>query len=326
MRTIQCVVVFACIMGVTGCNKPSKKQIQEPKLQQLGSLNKCKEYSGLPVNWQKDTNAGMVKIPSGTFKIGNNNSYPEEKALYKSDRTIKEFWIDATEVTNAQFQSFVKATGYLTESESQGEAAVFAPPKEQVAELAWWSLMKGANWRHPWGPDATRQILPNAPVRMITLKDAMAYAEWLGRDLPTEEQWEYAAKGFSKERDVSANLEHIDANVWEGQFPYQNENKDGFEDVAPVGCFPSNGFGLYDMIGNVWEYTSSPFTGTHDDHMGEQQLHTGHPKVFNSYTIKGGSFLCASNYCMRYRASARHSQEADLGISHVGFRTVKNIK
>nr|WP_264753155.1 formylglycine-generating enzyme family protein [Acinetobacter baumannii] len=208
MRTIQCVVVFACILGVTGCSKPSKKQIRGPKLQQLGSLNKCKEYSGLPVNWQKDAYAGMVKIPSGTFKIGNNNSYPEEKALYKSDRTIKEFWIDATEVTNAQFQSFVKATGYLTEAESQGEAAVFTPPKEQVAELAWWSLMKGANWRHPWGPDATRQILPNEPVRMITLKDAMAYADWLGRDLPTEEQWEYAAKGFSKERDISANLEH----------------------------------------------------------------------------------------------------------------------
>lgn len=311
---------------LSACGTPPK---DEPQFQQqftLGSQSQCQQYSGLPPNWQKQSEAGMVKIPGGTFQIGNNQSYPEERALYKSERKVADFWIDATEVTNAQFQSFIDATGYVTEAEQQGEAAVFTPPEKQVSELAWWSLQKGAYWKQPWGANFTRKIQPNEPVRMVTLKDAIAYADWLGRELPTEEQWEYAAKGFARERDISADLNHLNANVWQGQFPYQNDNKDGYVDVAPVGCFEANGFGLYDMIGNVWEYTNSPFIGTHDDHMGMHQLNNHQSPTFNRYTIKGGSFLCASNYCMRYRASARHAQEIDLGISHVGFRTVKNIK
>ncbi|MDM1768035.1 formylglycine-generating enzyme family protein [Acinetobacter sichuanensis] len=313
-------VVFLLI---TACSEKTTSISKEVK---LGGKTQCQQYSGLPQNWMKKPEAGMVKITGGTFQIGNNESYPEERALYQSERTVTDFWMDETEVTNAQFESFVKATGYITEAEKQGEAAVFIPPQGQVKELAWWSLVKGASWKKPWGENASRQILPNEPVRMITLKDAIAYADWLGHELPTEEQWEYAAKGFTKARDVSADLEHINANVWQGEFPYQNDSKDGFTDVAPVGCFAANGFGLYDMIGNVWEYTNSPFSGTHDDHMGVQQLKSHQASTFNQYTIKGGSFLCASNYCMRYRASARHSQEADLGISHVGFRTVKKIK
>ncbi|PJG42186.1 cysteinyl-tRNA synthetase [Acinetobacter tandoii] len=327
MKFIHSTILFSSI-GLSACGLPSTPEIKQQKTElNLGDRNKCKQYSGLPLNWQKQPEAGMVKIHGGTFNIGNNESYPEEKALYKSKRTVTDFWIDATEVTNAQFQSFVSATGYITEAEKQGEAAVFIEPKKPVNELAWWSLVKGANWKQPWGPNSSRKVEPNQPVRMITLKDAMAYADWLGRDLPTEEQWEYAAKGFTHDRDVSADLKHVDANVWQGEFPYQNDNKDGYRDVAPVGCFAANGFGLYDMIGNVWEYTKSPFTGTHDDHMGMNQLesHQANP-AFNFYTIKGGSFLCASNYCMRYRAAARHSQEIDLGISHVGFRTIKNIK
>lgn len=311
---------------LSACGAPPKEDVPVKPQMALGSQSQCQQYTGLPPNWQKQADAGMVKVSGGTFQIGNNQSYPEEQALYQSERQVADFWIDATEVTNAQFQSFVDATGYVTEAERQGEAAVFTPPQGQVKELAWWSLVKGASWKQPWGPDSTRKTQPNQPVRMITLKDAIAYADWLGHELPTEEQWEYAAKGFTKERDVGADLNHIDANVWHGEFPHQNDNKDGYPDVAPVGCFAANGFGLYDMIGNVWEYTNSPFSGTHDDHMGMQQLHQHQGPMFNRYTIKGGSFLCASNYCMRYRASARHAQEIDLGISHVGFRTVKNIK
>lgn len=311
---------------LSACGTPLKEEPQAKQPIALGTQSLCQQYSGLPPDWQKQSQSGMVKIRGGTFQIGNNESYPEERALYKSERKVADFWIDATEVTNAQFQSFIEATGYVTEAELQGEAAVFILPKGQVSELAWWSLEKGATWKQPWGLNTTRKIESNQPVRMITLKDAIAYADWLGRELPTEEQWEYAAKGFSQERDVSADLNHIDANVWHGEFPYKNENKDGYIDVAPVGCFTANNFGLYDMIGNVWEYTNSPFMGTHDDHMGMQQLDTHQAPTFNRYTIKGGSFLCASNYCMRYRASARHAQEIDLGISHVGFRTVKNIK
>ena len=206
------------------------------------------------------------------------------------------FYIDATEVTNAQFQSFVDATGYVTEAEKQGEAAVFIQPDQTVNDLGWWKLEKGISWKYPWGKQAKRKILPNEPVRLTTLKDAIAYADWLGREIPTEEQWEYAAKSFTKE-----------------------------EDVAPVGCFEANPYGLYDMIGNIWEYTRSPFSGNHDDHMGNHaQIKTEFSNIANNYTIKGGSYLCADNYCARYRASARQSQEANLAISHVGFRTIKN--
>ncbi|QIC71613.1 SUMF1/EgtB/PvdO family nonheme iron enzyme [Acinetobacter indicus] len=326
MKILKSVLLTSSVWG-TACGS-SPKLSEEPieVSLPLGSVEQCQQYSGLPEGWQQKPEAGMVKIAGGSFQIGNNNSYPEERALYQSERKVGDFWIDATEVTNAQFKSFVEATGYITEAEKQGEAAVFVPPKAQISELGWWFLTKNAYWKQPWGANSTRKIQSNEPVRLITLKDAIAYADWLGRELPTEEQWEYAAKGFSQQRDVSADMEHIDANVWQGQFPYQNENKDGFSEVSPVGCFKANGFGLYDMIGNVWEYTNSPFIGTHDDHMGMQQLDTHQAPTFNRYTIKGGSFLCASNYCMRYRASARHAQEIDLGISHVGFRTVKNIK
>jgi len=197
----------------------------------------------LPENWPKQPEAGMVEILGGTFQIGNNNSYPEERALYKSEREVQAFWMDTTEVINTQFQSFVDATSYVSEAEQRGEAAVFTSPTTQVSELAWWTLTKGAYWKQPWGLNSTQHI---QPIRMITLKDAMAYADWLGRTLLTEEQWEYAAKRFTQKRDVSADLNHIDANVWQGEFSYQNENKDGYLDGASVGSF-----GLYDMIGNI---------------------------------------------------------------------------
>ncbi|WP_086207356.1 formylglycine-generating enzyme family protein [Acinetobacter sp. ANC 4648] len=293
----------------------------------LGNLIKCDAYSGLPQQWLATKHAGMILIKGGTFQIGSNDHYPEERSVFQSERTVEDFWIDATEVTNAQFRSFIQATGYMTEAEQQGEAAVFIQPTQAVDELTWWKLVPSANWKQPTGPNS-RPIADNEPVRMITLKDAMVYAEWLGREIPTEEQWEYAAKAFTQQRDVSASLDekHMNANVWQGEFPYKNDKIDNFADVAPVGCFEANEFGLYDMIGNVWEYTQTPFIGSHDDHMGtEQQLHAHKTKVFNSYTIKGGSYLCASNYCARFRASARQPQEINLAISHVGFRTISKI-
>lgn len=262
----------------------------------LGNLEACKSYSGLPKGWLESETSGMVSIQGGSFNIGNNHAYPEEKSISNSQRKVDNFYIDATEVTNAQFQSFVDATGYVTEAEKQGEAAVFIQPDQTVNDLGWWKLEKGISWKYPWGKQAKRKILPNEPVRLATLKDAIAYADWLGREIPTEEQWEYAAKSFTKE-----------------------------EDVAPVGCFEANPYGLYDMIGNIWEYTRSPFSGNHDDHMGNHaQIKTEFSNIANNYTIKGGSYLCADNYCARYRASARQSQEANLAISHVGFRTIKN--
>ena len=333
------IIFLPLILSLAAC-QPASQQIADKDKQSsaqttesvgasLGSLASCKQYSGLPPQWMKSDTAGMIRVQGGAFEMGNNNGYPEEKSLINSRRQVNDFYMDVTEVTNAQFEQFVQATSYVTEAEKNNEAAVFVQPTQPSKDLAWWTLEKGISWRYPWGKGAERKILANEPVRYITLKDALAYATWLDRDLPTEEQWEYAAKGFAQERDVVANHKgnHINANVWQGEFPYRNAVEDGFLDVAPVGCFAANPFGLYDSIGNVWEYTSSPFQGSHDDHHGNhQQLAQQKEKNANFYTIKGGSYLCADNYCARYRATARQAQEADLAMSHVGFRTVKNIK
>lgn len=325
MKRFSYFALLGTLCLLSACHKtPNIEREQKVAAPQLGDLKSCQQYSGLPADWQKQPHAGMQYIRGGTFQIGNNDSYPEEKALYQRERKVADFWMDRTEVSNAQFQSFVQATAYVTEAERQDEAAVFQQPQQPVTELAWWSLVKGANWKQPWGAHSTKKIQPNEPVRMITLKDAIAYADWLGRELPSEAQWEYAAKASHTARDTTNDSAHLNANVWQGEFPYHNEKQDHFAEVAPVGCFAANDFGLYDMIGNVWEYTNSPFTGSHDDHMGVQHMSKHH--VFTQYTIKGGSFLCASNYCMRYRASARHPQESNLGMSHVGFRTIQKIE
>ena len=316
------------MLALQGCSSSHQQKTQNMQdVPKLGSLKSCQKYNGLPEKWLQNPLSGMVKIQGGYYNIGNNNAYPEEKSLLNSTRKVADFYIDTTEVTNAQFQSFVDATGYITEAETQNEAAVFIQPTEKVTDLKWWKLEKNINWKYLWGIHATRKALPNEPIRYVTLKDALEYAKWRGTELPTEEQWEYAAKAFSHEQEVSVH-HHIDANVWQGEFPYQNETKDGFADVAPVGCFQANGFGLFDMIGNVWELTQTPFTGSHDDdHLGTQtQLTSRTTSQYSAYTIKGGSYLCASNYCARYRATSRQPQEYNLAISHVGFRTVKNVE
>lgn len=295
MKNISLALSFSLLQVACSQHTSNPQEDVNPVIK-LGNLEACKSYSGLPKGWLESETSGMVSIQGGSFNIGNNHAYPEEKSISNSQRKVDNFYIDATEVTNAQFQSFVDATGYVTEAEKQGEAAVFIQPDQTVNDLGWWKLEKGISWKYPWGKQAKRKILPNEPVRLATLKDAIAYADWLGREIPTEEQWEYAAKSFTKE-----------------------------EDVAPVGCFEANPYGLYDMIGNIWEYTRSPFSGNHDDHMGNHaQIKTEFSNIANNYTIKGGSYLCADNYCARYRASARQSQEANLAISHVGFRTIKN--
>ncbi|ALD01037.1 cysteinyl-tRNA synthetase [Acinetobacter sp. TTH0-4] len=295
MKNISLALSFSLLQVACSQHTSNPQEDVNPVIK-LGNLEACKSYSGLPKGWLESETSGMVSIQGGSFNIGNNHAYPEEKSISNPQRKVDNFYIDATEVTNAQFQSFVDATGYVTEAEKQGEAALFIQPDQTVNDLGWWKLEKGISWKYPWGKQAKRKILPNEPVRLATLKDAIAYADWLGREIPTEEQWEYAAKSFTKE-----------------------------EDVAPVGCFEANPYGLYDMIGNVWEYTRSPFSGNHDDHMGNHaQIKTEFSNIANNYTIKGGSYLCADNYCARYRASARQSQEANLAISHVGFRTIKN--
>ena len=283
----------------------------------------------------------MVRIPDGRFTLGD-TVYAEEQPLLPT--TVQGFWMDRTEVTNAQFEAFVSATSYVTLAErpvdtklhpdlppqmQQAGAVVFVLPKElrnAIDPRQWWQYRPGANWRHPGGPETNIEGLGAYPVAAVTYEDALAYAHWKGRDLPTEAEWEWAARGGAATPPGNTD-QPIQANTWQGKFPISNQTTDGFAGVAPVGCFEPNGYGLYDMIGNVWELTRDlfhPFHSPADNRPPDQEpvAHRPGSDTVMQHVIKGGSYLCAPNYCMRYRAGARQGQEDDLATSHLGFRTV----
>lgn len=297
-------------------------------LARLGTEALCSAGTGLPAGWGRDARAGLARVPAGDFVFGSTRGYADERPASAQRQTVKAFWIDQTEVTNAQFAQFVRATGYITEAEKEGAGVVFHRPDE--AELrqrpyAWWSYVRGASWKTPGGPTAPPL---NQPVTMVTQADALAYAHWLGRDLPTEVEWEYAGKAGRDDAQLdTAPVDaagHPAANYWQGPFPLADTAQDGHAGLAPVGCYAPNAFQLYDMIGNAWEWTKDPYTGPRQPHANGDTAAvasaTARPE--RPTVIKGGSFLCAPSYCVRYRASARESQEANLGAGHIGFRTV----
>lgn len=299
----------------------------------LGTLPLCQAYSGLPAGFGHDLHAGMVWVPGGVLTPGSQRGYPEERGGVA--QPIAGFWLDRTEVTRAQFARFVAATGYVTEAERAGHAPVFRRPDAQASReraYAWWQRVDGADWSHPEGPESRALDHPQHPVSQVTHADALAYARWLGRVLPSELQWEYAAKA---QRDsLELHREPRDAqgkptaNFWQGDFPLHNDVQDGFATSAPVGCFAPNPWGLFDMLGNVWEWTGTLYTSSHrlEDHdespVAGADSCTAPAKEGARLTLKGGSFLCSSNYCARYRVAARHAQEADQPAMHIGFRTL----
>ena len=303
----------------------------------LGAGSECTKSTGLPNGFGKAAEAGMARVPEGSLRLGtSNNVYDDERPTGDQVR-VPAFWIDRTEVTNAQFAAFVKATGYVTEAEREGAAAVFVLPRKDrpsPRENDWWVWTQGANWRLPQGPGSDMRAQPNEPVVLVTVSDALSYARWLGHDLPTEAEWEYAARGGGApeliEREPRDPRGRPVANYWQGVFPDLNTTEDGFAALASVGCFAPNGYGLSDMVGNVWELTRDRYTGPHQPHgngnpSASAPAAGAEPRRGDRMVIKGGSFLCAENYCMRYRAAARYAQEADLPTSHVGFRTVLRV-
>lgn len=264
----------------------------------------------------------MVWVPGGSFVMGDDAHYPEEGP--PQTVAVKGFWIDTHEVTNAQFAAFVKATGYKTISERDPPKVPGAPPEMLVPGSAvfnipsdddprWWRWVVGAQWRNPSGPKETIVGRDNEPVVQIAYQDAEAYAQWAGKELPSEAQWEYAARGGAVALPEPVDAKgQPQANYYQGVFPVKNLNTDGYIGRAPVGCFKPNGYGLYDMIGNVWEWTRS--SGSRADASEPVNI------------IKGGSYLCAANYCARYRPAARQFQERGLGTDHIGFRLVDTKK
>lgn len=254
-------------------------------------------------------------IKGGYFTMGANPLYPEEGP--EREVRVADFNIDVHEVTNRQYAEFVEATKYVTTAERppfnieslpepmrEPGSAVFSVPDADNPN--WWRWQTGANWRQPLGPRSTTENNRNDPVVQISYADASAYAEWKGGQLPSEEQWEFAARAGSDRSEPPTNSSgQIQANHYQGAFPAKDLGVDGYKGTAPVGCFPSNRYGLYDMIGNVWEWTKAA-----DERPGSSAI------------VKGGSFLCAQNYCQRYRPSARQLQERDMATNHIGFRLV----
>lgn len=272
---------------------------------------------------------GMVLIPGGRFRMGADGIYLEEGPPVI--RTVSSFYMSRHDVTNAQFSRFVRETGYRTVAErSETGAAVFVMPdtNDTSTPLRWWQMVPGANWRHPDGPGSNLMGRERHPVVQIAYEDAEAYAVWAGLQLPTESQWEFAARGGKHDHSATterrtANSDELTANTWQGIFPFINSKADGFVGTSPVGCYSANGYGLYDMLGNVWEWTTDVYSPRHEqpgEHQGFDPNNPGLP----SRVIKGGSFLCASDVCMRYRPSARQPHDEGLGTSHIGFRVIRS--
>jgi sulfatase modifying factor 1 len=282
----------------------------------------------------------MVWVPGGRFEFGD-RVYPEEQVVQMVE--VAGFWMDRTEVTNAQFAAFVEATGYVSVAERPVDAGlhqhlppemrlpgavVFTTPNPANAQsrlTQWWRYIPGAQWRQPQGPGSDIADRLAHPVVAVSFEDAQAYARWRGRSLPTEMQWEWAARA-GQTRSGQDHAQPQAANTWQGLFPVVNSAEDGFTGLAPVGCFAPNALGLWDMIGNAWELTADLYTPQHAPGLIEVAAPAAADvrpdSAVRQRVIKGGSYLCAPNYCARYRSSARQPQDEDLGTSHVGFRTV----
>ncbi|XP_028261919.1 formylglycine-generating enzyme [Parambassis ranga] len=286
---------------------------------------------------EERTQSQMVLISGGEFLMGTDNpGIPPDGEGPQRLVTVDSFYMDIQEVTNQQFQSFISATGYVTEAEKFGDSFVFEgilseAVKNQidqaVAAAPWWLPVKGATWKHPEGPDSNITERLDHPVVHLSWTDAVAYCSWANKRLPTEAEWEYACRGGLKDRlypwgnKLNPKGQHY-ANLWQGDFPTHNSAEDGFIKTSPVMSFPANQFGLYDMVGNAWEWTSDWWTVHHTT---EQQHNPVGPPSGTDKVKKGGSYMCHKSYCYRYRCAARSQNTPDSSASNLGFRCVSQM-
>jgi len=355
------------ILVMLSC-KPGKKEsvtLSADSLENCSS-NLPKRYGVMPANNNVSRGGtdrkGMVLIPAGEFLMGasDRDGRPDEYPRHRVK--LAAFWMDVTEVTNAHFSEFVKATGYVTTAERKPDweelkkqlpagtpkppdsvlvaaSLVFQPPAriENLNNAAqWWKWQKGADWKHPQGPGSTIQGKENYPVVHISWDDAQAYCKWAGKRLPTEAEWEYAARGGLKDviyawGNQDPGTGFYKANIWQGDFPVKNTGTDGYRGLAPVRQFKANGYGLYDVAGNVWEWCSdwyrddwyqSSSEGTADNPQGPSESYDPMEPDSPKKVVRGGSFMCHSSYCKGYRVSSRMKSAPDTGLENTGFRCV----
>ena len=362
------------VVAMAGCKQSTGKvAVRKDSLPKDDTVMSC--TSNLPARFaaaastdsivvnSKSSYDGMVKIPGGDFQMGaadkegRSDEYPQH-AVH-----VDGFYMDATEVTNAQFMKFIKATGYVTTAERTPDweelkkqlppgtpkpadsllvaaSLVFTPPAKPV-ELndvsQWWQWVKGADWKHPEGPGSNIKGKENYPVVQVSWDDAMAYAKWAGKRLPTEAEWEWAARSGFANQPYTWGSESVEkgqpkANIWQGHFPDRNTVADGFARVAPVKSFAANAYGLYDMAGNVWEWCSDWYRSDYYTQAGTKKLmnpagpassYDPEEPTVPKRVVRGGSFLCHASYCASYRVSARMKTSPDTGLEHTGFRCVK---
>jgi formylglycine-generating enzyme required for sulfatase activity len=278
----------------------------------------------------------MVLLPGGAFLMGTDDAegYASDGEGPVRNVQISPFWIDSTTVTNAEFGTFASATGYVTEAETYGWSFVFAgmlpdhlPPTRSVSSAPWWRQVYGASWRRPEGPESTIDHRMDHPAIHVSWNDARAYCRWAGKRLPTEAEWEYAARGGLEQQrypwgnDLTPNDQHR-MNVWQGRFPTLNTLEDEYLGTAPAASFPPNGYGLYNMTGNVWEWCSDWFHPTF--HANGPRKNPKGPRGGTHRVMRGGSYLCHASYCFRYRVAARSANTPDSSTGNLGFRCARD--
>lgn len=366
--TITAVSIALLALGGYACNQSEAGQTAEQKADSAHSCMQVPQRFGPAAEQQIEKGdigiEGMVWIPGGTFRMGGDNAQADADEFPKHEVKLGSFYMDITPVTNAQFRKFVEATGYVTTAEQKPDweelkkslppgtpkpdesmlvaaSLVFKPtagPVNLNNYSAWWDWKAGASWKHPQGPGSDLEGKEDYPVVHVSWFDAQAYCKWAGKRLPTEAEWEWAARGGLIDQIYPWGNEHISmgepkANSWEGKFPYLNVEKDGFVRLAPVKSFKPNGYGLYDMAGNVWEWCSDWY---HSDYYKnfENQMAVNPQGPEKSYdpqdpytakrSLRGGSFLCNDSYCSGYRVARRMKSSPDTGLEHTGFRCVKS--